>query len=334
LVPDILSLDRDIFDLEPIERVPIPGARQRTRGFIKVQDGCRHNCTFCVTTVARGESLSISIEQVVNEIQAACQSGIKEVVLTGVQLGSWGADLVPSLYISDLIKEILVQTHIPRLRLSSLEPWDIKEELIDLVEDDRVARHLHLPLQSGSAAVMRRMARAITPARYRDLIQSIRKTIPDVAITSDLLAGFPGETDSQFQESLDFIRDMDFADGHVFVYSAREGTPAIGFPDQVPHPIRKKRSSLIREVIAESNLGFRQRSIGTELDVLWEKSEKSSKNSWLVTGLTDNYIKVESIAKENLANEISLVRITDIITNGVRGKIINSKKTDPRLEEL
>jgi threonylcarbamoyladenosine tRNA methylthiotransferase MtaB len=324
LVPDLLSLDRDIFDLEPIERVPIPGNRHKTRGFIKVQDGCRHACAFCVTTIARGGSYSIPRDRVIKEIKAACQAGIKEVVLTGVQLGSWGADLEPTLFISDLVKEILKRTEIPRLRLSSLEPWDVSSELIDLMLEDRVARHFHLPLQSGSAAVMRRMARAITPLKYRKLIQTIRKTVPGVAITTDILTGFPGETDAEFHESLEFIQEMEFADGHVFTYSAREGTAAFGFPDQVPHPIRKERNAMIRATLAEDNLLFRGRFVGEEMCVLWERSKINSKESWSVTGLTDNYIKVEAEADLDLWNEFSIAGITDTTSDGVQAKIILS----------
>ena len=146
LVSDLFSLDLEIFDKEPIERMPIPGSRLRSRAFIKVQDGCRHNCTFCVTTIARGDSRSELAEIVIREIKAAHDGGVKEAVLTGVQLGSWGMDLEPASSLNSLVRRILKETDIPRLRLSSIEPWDVTQDLITLMQEDRIARHLHLPL--------------------------------------------------------------------------------------------------------------------------------------------------------------------------------------------
>lgn len=321
LVSDLFSLDLEIFDKEPIERVPIPGSRLRTRAFIKVQDGCRHNCTFCVTTVARGESRSELPEIVIREIKAAHEGGVKEAVLTGVQLGSWGMDFEPASSLTSLVEKILKETDIPRLRLSSIEPWDVNQDLIMLLQEDRIARHLHLPLQSGSASVMKRMARAISPIRYAQLIDQIRELIPGIAITTDIMSGFPGETDQEFQESINFVQEMGFADGHVFTYSAREGTPAHDFPDQVHNALRKERSAQVREILAASAEAYRQKQIGTELIVLWEKVESISDNIWQASGLTDNYLRVDSEITENLWNRFSRIKIRGIIPEGVMGDI-------------
>ncbi len=330
LVSKVLSLDLNPFEKEPIERVPIPGTRLRTRAFIKVQDGCQHHCTFCVTTVARGDSRSELPDQVIREVQAAYQAGAQEAVLTGVQLGSWGADLELKQSLSDLVGWILDRTGIPRLRLSSIEPWDVSPELIDLLAHDRVARHLHLPLQSGSPAVMRRMARAITPEIYSRLVESIRNKIPGIAITTDILTGFPGETDLEFEQNLEFIREMDFADGHVFSYSAREGTPALNFPDQVPHKIRKERNTRIRNLIAESNQAFRESQMGTRLKVLWEQAERDPNGNWLLTGLTDNYIKVHCLSPEEIWNCFSTAEIIKLSGSGVEGKITSQDQQEIR----
>jgi len=321
LVPDLFSLDLEIIDKEPIERVPIPGSRLRTRAFIKVQDGCRHNCTFCITTIARGESRSELTGKVIREIKASHEGGVKEAVLTGVQLGSWGIDLEPASSLSSLVKMILKDTEIPRLRLSSIEPWDVNQDLISLLQEDRIARHLHLPLQSGSASVMKRMARAITPTSYAQLIGQIRELIPGIAITTDIMSGFPGETDQDFQESLNFIQEMEFADGHVFTYSAREGTPAHDYPDQVHNAHRKERSAQIREILAASAEAYRQKQIGTVLTVLWEKVESLSENTWQASGLTDNYLRVDSEITENLWNRFSRIKIRGITPDGVMGDI-------------
>jgi threonylcarbamoyladenosine tRNA methylthiotransferase MtaB len=162
----------------------------------------------------------------------------------------------------------------------------------------------------------------MTPDRYRELILRIKQQIPGIAVTTDIMTGFPGETDSEFQENLEFVKEMDFTDGHVFTYSAREGTDAFEYPDQVSHAVRKERSALIREIIKKSNQVFRQKHLDAEIDVLWERSEMLSDKEWNVIGLTDNYIRVEAKAELDLWNRFSPVRITEIITKGVRAEII------------
>lgn len=319
LVSDLLTLDTGIFAQEPLQRVKIPGSRQRTRAFIKAQDGCRHHCTFCITTVARGESRSEAAESVVREINAAVQTGFKEAVLTGVQLGSWGKDLNQGQGLHDLVRIILRDTDIPRLRLSSIEPWDVSPPLIELIQEERVARHLHLPLQSGSADTLRRMARAITPVRFASLVGDIRSVVPEIALTTDILVGFPGETEDEFKESADFIRQMDFASGHVFSFSARDGTPAADYPDQVPHPLRKKRSAEIRKQLIGSGESYRHRFLGSELDVLWEQVDEKKH---MTIGLTDNYLRVEAHASPEVWNTFTRTQIMELTDEGVLGKIL------------
>jgi threonylcarbamoyladenosine tRNA methylthiotransferase MtaB len=323
LVDRLLDMDPEIFNQQPLERVTIPGTRQRTRAFIKAQDGCRHHCSFCITTVARGESRSIPLDSVLEEVRAAVRAGVQEAVLTGVQLGSWGKELNSPLELTDLVLAVLEKTEIPRLRLSSIEPWDIPPSLINLIQEKRVARHLHLPLQSGSAAVLRRMARANTPAQYADLVNRIREVVPDIALTTDIMTGFPGESDAEFAESLDFVRQLEFANGHVFTYSAREGTPAAEFPDQVPHPVRKQRSAQIRDLLALGAISYREKFVGSELITLWEQVEGGMEGLPKVIGLTDNYIRVEVRASADVWNSFSTVRITGLTASGTRGEIVN-----------
>jgi len=323
LVDRLLDMDPEIYNQQPLERVSIPGTRQRTRAFIKAQDGCRHHCSFCITTVARGESRSIALDSVLEEVRAAVRAGVQEAVLTGVQLGSWGKELRTPLALADLVLAVLEKTEIPRLRLSSIEPWDITPSLINLIQEKRVARHLHLPLQSGSTAVLRRMARANTPAQYADLVNRIREVVPDIALTTDIMTGFPGESDAEFAESLDFVRQTDFADGHVFTYSAREGTPAAEFPDQVPHPVRKQRSAQIRDLLALGAVSYREKFVGSELITLWEQVEGGMEGIPKVIGLTDNYIRVETRASADVWNSFSTVRITGLTASGTKGEIVN-----------
>ena len=322
LVSGLLRLDPVEFDKEPLQRVKIPGSRLRTRAFIKAQDGCRHHCTFCITTVARGDSRSESTETVLKEINAAVQAGFKEVVLTGVQLGSWGKDFTPVQGLHDLVRLVLKDTDVPRLRLSSIEPWDVDSSLIELLQEERVARHLHLPLQSGSVDTLRRMARAINPARYALLVENIRSTVPEVALTTDILVGFPGETEDEFKESYDFVHQMGFASGHVFSYSAREGTLAADYPDQIPHPIRKGRSAEIRGLLNSSGESYRRHFLGSELVVLWEQVDEKTQKA---IGLTDNYLRVEANALREVWNTFSRTKITKVAQDGVLGEILEPK---------
>ncbi len=323
LVANLLGLEQELFDQEPLERIIIPGRRLRTRAFIKAQDGCRHHCAFCITTIARGDSRSISPEIVLSDIRAAVRGGAQETVLTGVQLRSWGKDLDPPLELHDLVLAILKDTKVPRLRLSSIEPWDITPSLIDLIKEERVARHLHLPLQSGSADVLRRMARANTPGQYEELVNQIRRVISDIALTTDIMTGFPAETDDEFRESLDFIYLMNFAGGHVFTYSAREGTPAENFPNQVVHQVRKERNARIRDLFKKAAVKYRKQFVGTELITLWEQVDTLEDNNHKAIGLTDNYLRVEASAYPDVWNTFSTVRITGINPNGVQGEIVN-----------
>jgi threonylcarbamoyladenosine tRNA methylthiotransferase MtaB len=324
LVADLLQIPLDEFELEPLEREPLPGVRGRTRAFIKVQDGCDNRCTFCVTTLARGQGRSRHIYAVIEDVQAALRgetSGAKEIVLTGVHLGSWGKDFRTPLHLKDLIEAILKNTDTPRLRLSSLEPWDIDDRFFDLWENSRLCRHLHLPLQSGSAGTLRRMARKGSPASFRKLASSARASIPGLAITTDIITGFPGEDQHEFSESLEFVDEMQFAGGHAFTYSARPGTAAALMPGQVPHHIRKERNAHIRAVLAASGDEFRKGFIGNEAAVLWENATAMGPETWSMNGLTDNNLRVYAQAPRHLWNQITTVRLTRVREEGLEGKI-------------
>lgn len=307
LVADVLNLPSEQFDVEPMARQLLPGLHRRTRAFIKAQDGCDNHCTFCITTVARGEGRSRPLADVIQDIQFALDGGTKEIVLTGVHLGSWGQDF--GNHLKDLVKAILRETDVPRLRLSSLEPWDLDADFFSLWEDPRLCRHLHLPLQSGCAATLKRMARKTTPASFRDLIAAARFIMPEAAITTDLIAGFPGETESEFAESLDFVREMNFAGGHAFPFSPRPGTAAMRLAGQVRPEVRKERSAKLREALDESAKFYRQKFIGQTLSVLWESSTQLSDAGWVMEGWSENYLRVKTTAPRPLWNEISSVKL-------------------------
>jgi len=321
LVSEVLQISPELFDHEFIEREPLPGLRLRTRAFIKVQDGCNNRCTFCVTTLARGESRSRSIPEVLSDIHAATSGGAQEVVLTGVHLGSWGHDFQQVGSLKSLIEHILSESDIQRVRLSSLEPWDIQEDFFTLWQDPRLCRHLHLPLQSGCAATLRRMARKTTPQGFRKLVQSARQAVPDIAITTDIIVGFPGETEAEFTQSMLFVEEMRFAGGHVFTYSARPGTAAAGMPDQVNNLVRKERNSLMRQVLEKSSAAYQSGFIGREFPVLWENATAFGPDGWRLSGLTDNYLRVYSQAPRAIWNEITPVKLEKFEPNGLLGKI-------------
>ena len=326
LVSETLNLNLSTFDLEPLAREPLPGLRQRTRAFIKVQDGCDNHCTFCITTVARGEGRSRPLGDVIADIRSALEGGTKEIVLTGVHLGSWGQEW--DQHLRQLVTAILRETDPPRLRLSSLEPWDLDADFIQLWEDRRLCQHLHLPLQSGCAATLRRMARKTTPASFRDLVTAARQIMPDVAITTDVIAGFPGETDEEFAESLAFIKEMNFAGGHAFTYSARPGTAAARLGGQTKHEVRKERNAILRKVFEDGAKSYRERFIGQEASVLWESVTELNGQGWQMGGLTGNYIRVNVCASEPRWNQIDSVRISSANQNGMVGEITNGPGND------
>ncbi len=305
------------FDLEPISREPLPGLHRRTRAFIKAQDGCDNACAFCVTTLARGAGRSRPLAEVISDIQFALAGGTKEIVLTGVHLGSWGQDFNRRL--CDLVAAILEQTDAPRLRLSSLEPWDLDADFFALWANPRLMPHLHLPLQSGSESTLKRMARKTTPASFRKLVADARMLIPDVAITTDLIAGFPGETEEEFAETLDFVREMNFAGGHVFTYSARPGTAAARMKGQIRPEVRKRRNHILQEALAESAKIYRQKFVGRRLSVLWESASELNEWGWQMEGWTENYLRVRAASSSPRWNEIDEVELTLGDDQGIKG---------------
>ncbi len=310
------------FDLEPLSRQPLPGLHRRTRAFIKVQDGCDNACTFCVTTIARGESRSRRLEDVIDDIQFALDGGTKEIVLTGVHLGSWGQEWGRRL--RELVCAILDQTDTPRLRLSSLEPWDLDADFFSLWTNPRLMPHLHLPLQSGSESTLRRMARKTTPASFRELVAAARTAIPEVAVTTDIIAGFPGETEEEFAETLEFVREMDFAGGHVFSYSPRPGTGAAKMKGQTRPEVRKKRNAVLREAFEASARAYRQKFVGRRLSVLWESVTELDEWGWQMEGWTENYLRVRAAASSPRWNEVDEVELTEDAGEILRGVIRDS----------
>ena len=305
-----------------IIRKPLPGQRQRTRAFIKVQDGCDNHCTYCITRIARGKGKSRSVTNIITDINNAYLGGAKEIVLSGVQLGSWGYDFVDKDKLTKLISIILKDTDVPRIRLSSIEPWDLDDDFFSLWRDKRMCRHIHLPLQSGSAPVLKRMARNVTPESYKSIIAEFRKISPKIAIATDVIVGFPGESDQEFQESLSFIKNIGFSGGHVFPFSPRTGTAAARYEDRIPKEIVKNRSRIIREVFYDASHDYKNGYINKQLSILWEKAKFVDRNLWQLEGLSDNYIRVKTQSDEKMWNQISKVKITEIEEDYLWGEIV------------
>jgi len=311
LISKVLGLSPDVISKLELVRKPLPGDRGRTRAFIKVQEGCDHHCTYCLTRIARGKSRSRAVDEIERDIQAALMGGAKEIVLTGVQLGGWGRDFTESKDLGDLLRWILSINGYERLRLSSIEPWDFDLDLLQYWSDERLCRHLHIPLQSGNDRILQAMGRPISTKIFRELIDSIREEVPDVAITTDIIAGFPGETQEDFETTERFIRLIGFAGGHVFTYSPRPGTAANKMKGRLPLSVAKERNAILRGVFHETGYSYRDEFIGKTKKVLWESSHKNEDGTWNLSGLTENYIRVYSTASDDLWNEITPVHLVD-----------------------
>jgi threonylcarbamoyladenosine tRNA methylthiotransferase MtaB len=321
LVRQVISSPIDPFDLDPVVRQPLPGIRTRTRAFVKAQDGCDHHCTFCLTTLARGPASSLPIDFVVDQVRAAVAGGAQEAVISGVQLSGYGNDLPGNPRLTGLVQAILDRTEIPRLRMSSLEPWGLPEDFFNLWQDPRMCRQLHFPLQSGSPSTLKRMGRPTRPSDYRLLVERARSAIPGLAVTTDLIAGFPGETEKEFQESLHFVEEMQFADAHVFPYSARPGTGAAKLPERVDAKEVKARAQALRLTVADSAADFRRQFVSRRLDVLWEAARCLGPDGWTLSGWSDNYIRVTASASQDLWNRICAVLIDESTSEGLAGRL-------------
>ncbi len=308
LVAQLTNKPVEFFDREPVERDALHWIG-RTRAFVKAQDGCDNACTFCVTTVARGEGRSRTIDQVLCEIRSLLAMGYKEIVLTGVHLGSYGHDFGDKQGLFHLVRAILDQTGAPRVRLSSLEPWDLDEHFFTLWQDRRLCPHLHLPLQSGCDSTLRRMARRTNQRQFRELVRLAREASENPCITTDIIAGFPGESDAEFEESIAFVESLDFAGMHVFRYSRRPGTAAARMRGHVDDAVKKARSARYLALARAREAAYAGDFAGQTLDVLWEHISGATEAGFINVGYTGNYIRVACIHPRPLTNELLPVRL-------------------------
>lgn len=263
--------------------------RGRQRAFIKVQDGCRYRCSYCIVTEARGGERSRPLEEIVTEINDLHAQGIHEAVITGVHLGGYGSDL--GMTLDDLVRAILERTSIPRLRLGSLEPWDIPAGFWELFSDRRLMPHLHLPLQSGCDAVLRRMSRRCKTSEFQRLLKQARLRVPGLNITTDIIVGFPGESEAEWRRSMAFLSQLKFSHIHIFSYSPRPGTKAAALPGQVDEQTKRLRSSELHDLASAMKRTALQESMGTTAEVLVESRVSDNDGDYYV-GYTPNYLRV------------------------------------------
>ena len=299
-----------------------PVMKLRSRAMIKIQEGCDQVCAYCIVPKVRGRERSIPPGEIVDSANAYSAIGCREVVLTGTQLGSYGFDL-EGMDIAGLVKALLADTDVPRIRISSLQPQDLSEDLLDLWTNSRLCPHFHVPLQSGSDAILGRMRRRYTASQFLDAVRRIEDAVDGVAVTADAIVGFPSETDSDFRRTLDVCEAAGLASVHVFPYSQRPGTSAAHYGDQVDAKVKSRRVEALSEAVEGLSLRFRRRFVGSVRPVLWERAipTSASGRAFCWSGLTDNYLRARAETDAHLANQITLARLTAIDGDAMTAQI-------------
>lgn len=308
----------DIMHTHEFEDIPLYGTPHRTRAFLKIQDGCCNYCSYCIIPYTRGPIRSRRLDSVKEALDKLVADDFHEVVLTGIHLGAYGRDFKnENISLSDAVKVCLTNPNLKRLRLGSLESIEVSPHLLELIKnEERFTKHLHLPLQAGSDEILKAMNRHYTTAEFARLIENIRRAVPDIAISTDIIVGFPGETDELFYKSMEFVSSMNFAKIHVFPYSKRAGTPAAAMSNQVDENIKKQRVHLMQQIEKRSSLNFHTKFLGKSMDVLFEQTHEN-----YTEGLTSNYIKVY-VPGEIPSGEIYNVKLKEIFKDGILGEII------------
>lgn len=315
---ETINTVEDIMAVDEFEELTIEDMGERTRVYLKVQEGCNNYCTYCIIPYVRGKIRSRKLEQVISEAKRLVGMGFKEIVLTGIHVASYGKDLGNTNLI-ELLKAVHEVEGLERIRMSSIEPVVVTDAFVEALKSlPKICRHFHLSLQSGSDTVLKRMNRKYTLAEYKASVEKLKAVWPDVAITTDIIVGFPGETDEEFNETVAFAKDIHLAQIHIFPYSKREGTVAAKMPNQVAPEIKEKRAKILSETEQKLRHRFMERFIGKEVDVLFEKHHEGH-----LMGYTSNYIKVEA-ENDNACYENTLqhVRITKRVENHLIGEMI------------
>ena len=299
------------------EQLPAGGLAARTRALLKIEDGCNSFCTYCIIPYARGRVRSMPLEAAVSETKKLAQEGYREIVINGIEISSWGWEWKNGSRLPQLLLAVCEAAPDVRIRLGSLEPRTIDEEFCTMLSGcNNLCPQFHLSLQSGSDTVLKRMNRKYDTARYLESVRLLHEFFPNCAVTTDLIVGFPGETEQEFSDSLSFMQTCRLAAVHVFPYSRRKGTPAASMPDQIEKSEKERRAALAGEVAATLHTAFLTQQLGTDHDVLFEQTEKG-----YFTGHTMNYVKVYCDASD-LRNELRRVRVTALFEDGVLAELV------------
>ena len=311
----------NIMEARDFEDIPLYDMPQRTRAFLKIEDGCQNFCSYCIIPYARGPVKSRHLDKIHAEAKKLVAAGFKEIVLTGIHLGAYGRDLAGEVTLADACREVLRVEGLKRLRLGSLESIELSPDLFELIRsDERFCAHLHLPLQAGSDSVLKDMNRHYDTAEFARLIEHVEREVPGVAVSTDIIVGFPGETEEQFQQGLAFVAAMNFSRMHVFPYSRRSGTPAAERKDQIPDPVKKERAHRMQELAARKTQEFHQQFLGKTLRVLFETDTDG-----ITDGLTDNYIRVYT-DDAVVCGDLYEVELERLYRDGVWGKVTEKVK--------
>ena len=309
---EILNVVDDIMAVEEFEELKITDMGERTRVYIKVQEGCNNYCSYCIIPYVRGKIRSRKEEQVIDEVRRIASLGFKEIVLTGIHVLAYGKDL-GNTNLMQLLKRVHEVEGIERIRMSSIEPIVVTDEFIETLRHlPKVCHHFHLSLQSGSQTVLKRMNRKYTKEEYLESVDKLRALWPDVALTTDIIVGFPGETDEEFEETLAFVKTVGFAQIHVFPYSPREGTPAAKMKNQVAPQIKEHRAKVLGNLEKELRHAYMTRHIGQTLEVLFEQVQEG-----IATGHTSNYLRIKVATDQNLENTLQ-----QVVIDSVEGEIL------------
>jgi len=315
-----LNYVNDIMSVNKFEELSIEEIKGKTRAFLKIQEGCNQFCAYCIIPYARGPIRSRRPENIIEEVKRLSQNGFKEIVLTGIHIASYGKDL-KDIDLIDIIKEVHNIEGIERIRLSSVEPTLLTEEFIEeITKLPKFCPHFHISLQSGCDETLKRMNRKYTTDQYRKIVKKLRASIPDIAITTDIIVGFPGESEEEFCQTFNFVQEMELSQIHVFKYSPRKGTPAAKFKNQIPSKIKNYRSEKMIKLGEKMMRRYREKFINEDIDVLFE--DILDKDKRIITGFTSNYIKVAAKGSKNLIGEILPVKIREIKNDIVFGEII------------
>ncbi|WP_028544916.1 tRNA (N(6)-L-threonylcarbamoyladenosine(37)-C(2))-methylthiotransferase MtaB [Paenibacillus taiwanensis] len=313
---------RNIMKTRAFEELDVPDFAERTRAFLKIQEGCNNFCTFCIIPWSRGLSRSREAESVLKQAHQLVAAGYKEIVLTGIHTGGYGDDM-ENYTLTDLLKDLDKVEGLERIRISSIEASQIDDGMIEVLnKSTKMCRHLHIPLQAGNTEVLKRMRRKYTTEEFADKIARIRQAMPDVAITTDVIVGFPGETDEQFREGYEFMKQVGFSEMHVFPYSKRTGTPAARMEDQVDEEIKHARVHELIDLSEKMQLEYAQQFVGQVVDVIPERDSKGASGQGKVMGYSDNYLQVVFEGDESLIGKLCRVKITEPGVNECHGVLV------------